>query len=319
MSGFILLLTLVNFWGIKESTWLNIVCTTVEVSGLLIVIVLGLRYWGRVSYLEVPPVGSLPGILAPAMILQGAVLTFYSFIGFEDMINVVEEVKDPRRTFPRAIVLAMVAVTVIYLAVSISAVSVLPWRELAASKQPLVDVVCRAAPGFPPLVFSLIALFAITNTALLNYIMGSRLAYGMAHQGLLPRFFSVLHPRRRTPYLAILTLMGLVLILGLGFDIKPLAKSTSVLLMAVFVLINAALLVLQRRPGEPKGSFEVPAAVPAGGLLISLLLLVHAKPAELLLAGGILGVIVVLYCLLRPRGVSEETFEEAAHDAEEVP
>lgn len=316
--GFILVLTLVNFWGIKEATWLNIVCTTVEATGLLIVIVLGLRYWGGVSLLQVPPVGSLPGVLAPTLVLQGAVLTFYSFVGFEDMINVVEEVKDPQRTFPRAIIYAMIAVTVIYLAVSISAVSVLPWQELAASKQPLVDVVRRAAPGFPPLVFSLIALFAITNTALLNYIMGSRLAYGMARQGLLPRFLGTVHPTRRTPHLAILCLMGLVLVLGLGFDIRGLAKATSVLLMAVFALINAALLVLQRRKSEPKGFFEIPAFVPAGGMLVSLLLLVHAKPAELTLAGWILVAIVGLYFLVRPKHVTEDTFAEAAHEAEEA-
>jgi basic amino acid/polyamine antiporter, APA family len=187
------------------------------------------------------------------MVLQGAVLTFYSFVGFEDMINVVEEVKDPQRTFPSAIVIAMIAVTLIYLAVSVSAVSVLPWQELAVSRQPLVDVVRRAAPAFPPLVFSLIALFAITNTALLNYIMGSRIVYGMARQGLLPRFLGTVHPVRRTPHYAILCLMGLVLVLGLGFDIRPLAKATSVLLMAVFALINGALLVLQRRRNEPKG------------------------------------------------------------------
>lgn len=315
--GFILLLTLVNFWGIRESTWLNVVCTTVEVSGLLIVIAVGLRYWGGVSYLEVPaPAGGGLGVLGPSLLLQGAVLTFYSFVGFEDMINVVEEVKDPQRTFPRAILLAMAAVTLIYLAVSLSAVSVVPWQELAQSKQPLVDVVRRAAPAFPPLVFSAIALFAITNTALLNYIMGSRLAYGMARQGLLPRFLGDLHPQRRTPHWAILCLMALVLVLGLGFDIRGLAKATSVLLMSVFVLINLALLILQRRRGEAKGFFEVPAFVPAGGMLVSLALLIHARPPEVLLAACMVSVIVALYFVVRPRGVSEDTFAEAAHDAE---
>ncbi|MEN6641188.1 MAG: amino acid permease [Armatimonadia bacterium] len=312
--GFILVLTAVNFWGIKESTWLNIVCTTVEVSGLLIIIAVAWRYWGGMNYLEVPPVGALPGVLGPALIMQGAVLTFYSFVGFEDMINVVEEVKDPQRTFPRAIVLAMIVVTLIYFAVSISAVSVVPYAQLAQSKQPLVDVVRTAAPGFPPFIFSAIALFAITNTALLNYIMGSRLAYGMACQGLLPGFLGCIHPRRRTPHLAILCLMGLVLVLAVGFDIKPLAKGTSVLLMAVFVVINAALLVLQRRRDEAKGFFEVPWIVPAGGLLVSLSLLLHAKAPELLLAGCILVVITGLYFVVRPRNVTEETFVEAEHD-----
>ena len=307
--GFLLVLTAINFWGIRESAWLNAVCTTVEVSGLLIVVAVGWRFWGSANYLEP---ATLPGgglaALTPVLILQGAVLTFYSFIGFEDMINVVEEVKDPRRTFPRAIVLAMACVTVLYIAVAITAVSVVPHGELAASKEPLVEVVRRAAPAFPPIIFSGIALFAITNTALLNYVMGSRLAYGMACQGLLPSYLKAIHPRRHTPHLAIFTLMVVVLVLGVAVDITPLAKATSVLLMAVFVVINGALIVLKRRPGEARGSFEVPTAVPVGGIVISGLLLAHAKLPELKLALVLLAVIAVLYFILRPKAVTEDTF-----------
>jgi len=171
-----------------------------------------------------------------------------------------------------------------------------------------VEVVRRASPGFPPLFFSGIALFAITNTALLNYIMGSRLAYGMACQGLLPGFLKAIHPRRQTPHWAILTLFVVVLVLGLTVNITPLAKATSVLLMAVFIVLNAALLVLKRRPDEPLGAFEVPAFVPVGGIIMSGLILAHAKAAEVKLALLLLAVICGLYLLMRPRGVSEETF-----------
>ncbi|MBM3497581.1 MAG: amino acid permease [Armatimonadetes bacterium] len=304
--GFIGVLTLVNFWGIKESSWLNLLCTAVEVSGLIIVVVVGLRYWGGVDYLETPAMPEGPAPLGIPLVLQGAVLTFYSFIGFEDMINVVEEVKDPRRTFPRAVVLAMACVTVLYIAVSLSAVSVVPHAELAASKEPLVEVVRRAAPRFPSVIFSGIALFAITNTALLNYIMGSRLAYGMARQGLLPRFLGVVHPTRRTPHLAILTLMAFVCVLAFMGDIKSLAKATSVLLMSVFIVINAALIVLKRRPGEPPGHFEVPVAVPVGGIVVCGALLAHAGSREVLMALSLIGGIVLLYLMLRPTAVPDE-------------
>ncbi len=311
--GFLCLLTVVNLWGIRESSWLNALCTSIEVSGLLIVIAAGFRYWGNVNYwdptLAVPATPTAAATaLTPMLILQGAVLTFYSFIGFEDMINVVEEVREPRRTFPRAIVLAMGCVTLLYLGVAITAVSVVPARELAASSEPLVEVVRRAAPGFPPLVFSGIALFAITNTALLNYIMGSRLAYGMACQGLLPNFLKAIHPRRHTPHWAILTLFVIVLVLGLTVNITPLAKATSVLLMTVFIVLNVALLVLKSRPEEPQGAFEVPAFVPVGGIIMSGLILAHAKAAEVKLALLLLAAICGLYLLMRPRGVSEETF-----------
>jgi amino acid transporter len=304
--GFIGALTLVNLWGIKESSWLNLLCTLVEVSGLVIIVVVGLRYWGTVDYLETPRGDAGPVPLGIPLVLQGAVLTFYSFVGFEDMINVVEEVKDPRRTFPRAVVIAMACVTVLYVAVCLSAVSVVPHAQLAASRQPLVEVVRRAAPAFPPLLFSAIALFAITNTALLNYIMGSRLAYGMARQGLLPRYLGAVHPTRHTPHLATLTLMVIVGGLAFAGDIKSLAKATSVLLMSVFILINAALVVLQRRPGEPQGRFEVPVWVPIGGIVVSAALLIHAQVREVTLALALLAVIVVLYLIVRPGEVIDE-------------
>jgi APA family basic amino acid/polyamine antiporter len=308
---FIGALTLVNFWGMRESTWLNIVCTAVEVGGIAIVIVVGLSAWGSVNYLETPalPTGE-PAPLAVPLILQGAALTFFSFIGFEDMINVVEEVKDPRRNFPRAVVIALGVVTVIYIAAAVSAVSVVPHAELAVSKEPLVEVVRRAAPAFPVLLFSGISLFAITNTALLNYIMGSRLAYGMARQGLLPAVLGAIHPTRRTPHVAIFALMLFALILALSIDLTNLARATTSLLLFVFMIVNAALIVLQRRPGEAKGQFEVPAVVPAGGILVCAALLMNQPIEALLIAGGLLTGIAALYLVMRPRAITEETLAE---------
>jgi amino acid transporter len=305
--AFILTLTLVNFWGMRESAWLNIVCTLVELSGLVIIVAAAVRYWGGVNYLEMPSsaAGHPPGLSA-ALILQGAVLTFYSFIGFEDMINVSEEVKNPHRNFPLAIMAALAIVTVVYMAVSISAVSVVPHAELAASSQPLVEVARRAAPWFPSSVFTGIALFAIVNTALLNYIMGSRLAYGMARQGLLPAPLGRVHPRRRTPYMAILTLMVLVLVLVTLGDISALASATSALLLLVFMVVNAALIVLQRRLDEPKGAFEAPAFVPVGGVIVCAALLTRAPPRALLIAAALLVGIVLLYFVTGSKKLIED-------------
>ncbi len=298
MLGFLGALTWINFWGMRESTWLNILCTLVEMSGLLLVVAVGCRYWGGVDYLETPTP------LQPTLVLTGAVLTFYSFIGFEDMINVAEEVRHPERNFPRAVVGALALVTVLYLAVSVTAVSVVPHAELSVSKQPLVDVVRRAAPGFPPVLFSLIALFAITNTALLNYIMGSRIVYGMARQGLLPRPLGAVHPGRRTPHRAIFGLMLLVTALVFVGDISALAAATSALLLSVFVVINAALIVLQRRPTEPRGNFEVSPLVPAGGLVVCLALLTQVTGRAWGIAAALAAGMAVLYVVQRPRSVS---------------
>jgi amino acid transporter len=318
---FIAALTFINFWGMKEATWLNALCTAVEAGGLAIVIYVGFRFWGSVNYLEVPPApNGAPGDLSSLLVLQGAVLTFYSFIGFEDMINVTEEVKNPRRNFPIAVVVALIVTTLIYMAVAISAVSVGGWKTLATSSQPLVEVVAIGAPGFPIGIFSLIALFAITNTALLNFIMGSRMVYGLAQQGLVPRRLGKVHPHRRTPHLAILVLAAIVLLLALWGDISQLATATSMLLLCVFVVVNAALIVLQRRPNEAHGAFEIPAFVPAGGIIVCLTMLGAAlgdptRRTAAFMAIALLAGVGVLYFVLRPeQSIAGAADEEIARD-----
>jgi amino acid transporter len=305
--GFIAVLTFINFWGMREATWLNAACTTIEVLGLVIVIVVGARFWGGVNYLETPiTTGGTAAALGLPLVLQGAVLTFYSFVGFEDMINVVEEVKEPRRVFPKGVILALAITTVIYILVSVTAVSVMPHAELAASEQPLVDVVRRAAPWFPPVAFSLVSLFAITNTALLNYIMGSRMVYGMARQGLVPRALGSVHPARRTPHIAVAALMVVVTVLAFVGDISSLARATSLLLLGVFIVVNASLLVLKTRPNEPKGTLEVPFIVPLGGILVCGSLLLNGTADAFRIAGYIGLGIVVLYFLMRPKSVIDD-------------
>lgn len=296
--GFIIVLTMVNLRGMRESTWLNILCTTIEAGGLVFIVIVGLRYWGNVDYLEMPQHATIG---PTSLVLQGAVLTFYSFVGFEDLLNVSEEVKDVERNLPRALIMALIIVAILYAAVSITAISVVPHAELAGSGGPLVEVVRRAAPWCPPILFTGVCLFAITNTALLNYIMGSRLIYGMAQQGLLPAVLGRVHAKRRTPHVAILALMLVVIALAMVGDIKVLAKATSVLLLAVFTIINLALVVLKNRNGEPKGTFEVPTFVPVIGALICLVLIWHAQIWELLIALILLAAIAILYVLVSRR------------------
>lgn len=149
--GLVALLGWLVFRGIEESMRVNILCTFIEAGGLLFIIFAGLRFWGGVNYLETAhdtPSGGPGSGLGISLILQGAVLTFFSFIGFEDILNVSEEVKNPRRAIPFGLVGAMLVATAIYLAVAITAVSVVPWADLAASKTPLMDVAKKAAPWF---------------------------------------------------------------------------------------------------------------------------------------------------------------------------
>lgn len=302
--AFLLFLTAVNLRGIRESMWTNLICTVIEVGGLLFVIFLSARFWGRVDYFETPTGPGGAGLSA-SLLLSGAVLTFYSFVGFEDMINVSEEVKNPRRNMPWGLVLALGIAALFYIAVSVSAVSVVPYRELADKNlgAPFAQITRRVAPWLSPLVYTFITLFAVANTALLNFVMGSRLVYGMARDGLLPAPLGRVHGGRRTPHVAILSLLGLALALALAGNIASLARATAVLLLAVFAVVNLALFVLMLRPHEPRGGFEIPRAFPLIGLALCLILLAHAKAAELRISGILVLAILVLYRVLRPKGV----------------
>lgn len=303
--GFLLLLLAINLVGIRESMWVNILCTMIEVGGLVLVIAVGARYWGSVDYLQ-PPTG---GQISASLLLSGAVLTFYAFIGFEDMLNVAEEVKEPERTLPRGILLALIATTILYILVSITAVSVVDSSALADSKKgaPLAQITATAAPWLPTWVYGVITLFAVGNTALLNYIMGSRMLYGMAKQGLLPPGLAKVHPKTKTPYVAILVLAGLVLLLAFAGNISQLASATSLLLLGCFCLVNCALIVLKLRSGEARGRFEIPTFVPVLGTLVCAGLIaarLTAKNADWrapLIAIGLVAVIAIFYLVLRPK------------------
>ena len=293
--------------GIRESMWMNMLCTGIELGGLLLVIAVGAKFLGTIDYTSAVTVSNPAGDLSISLILSGAVLTFYSFVGFEDIINVSEEVKNPESNMPKGILLAVLIASIIYITISLVAVSVIPAAELAASSAPLVDVVKRAAPWFPPIAFAFIAMFAVANTALLNFIMGSRLIYGMANQGLMPKVLAKVS-RTRTPYIASLAVLGFMLVLALTGNIASLARATSVLLLICFMTVNAALLVLKHRKGEPKGRFEIPSIVPLLGALVCAVMLSYAKLEELRVAGAILVVIVVLYFVIKPNSDAIKRF-----------
>jgi basic amino acid/polyamine antiporter, APA family len=187
---------------------------------------------------------------------------------------VSEEVKEPRRDVPFGLVGAMIAGTLVYVGVAVTAVSVLGWEKLSRSANPLDDVAAAAAPWFTGIggVYFVVTIFAIANTALLNCLMGSRLLYGMGTQRLLPAALARIHPVRQTPHVAVLVLFGLIMVLICAGDVKAMAESTVLLLLAVFACMNAALVVLQRRTGEARGGFEIPALIPAAGALVCLVL-----------------------------------------------
>jgi len=305
--GFLLLVAGIVYRGVTESLWANAICTVIEAGGLILVVAVGMRFWGQTSLFEVPPgPGDTESVLTAGLLLQGAILTFFSFLGFEDMLNVSEEVKHPERNMPIAMIGAMLTVSIIYIAVSITAVSVVPWQELASAPGPLRAVIERAAPWFPAIGFTFITIAAVANTALVNYVMGSRLLYGMARQGLLPAALGKIHQSRRTPHIAVAVLFVVVVGLQLAGNITQLAGATVLLLLVVFTTVNGALVVLKKREGNLAGRFNAPVIVPILGGTICLAMifgqLVQGDPRTPMIAGALIALILTAYALTRRRG-----------------
>jgi amino acid transporter len=268
---FLALLALVNARGIKESTRANVVATVIEVGGLIVIVVLGA--WlllrgdgdvGRLTQLGTPEKG------AAAAVLSGSVLAYYSFVGFETSVNVAEETRNPRRSYPRALFGALATAGAVYVLVGIAASAAVPTARLAESSGPLLEVV-KEAGGVPTRLFSAIALVAVANGALLTGIMSSRLAYGMAKDGLLPAALTKVLPGRRTPWAAIAVTSLLAMLLALTGSVATLASTLVLLLLIVFAMVNTAVLVLRRDTGETD-HFRAPTVLPVLGIASCVLL-----------------------------------------------
>jgi amino acid transporter len=291
---FLALIALLNARGIKESMRANVVATVVEVGGLLVVVALGA--WlllrgegdaGRLTRLGTAEHG------AAAAILSGSVLAYYSFVGFETSVNVVEETRDPRRSYPRALFGALATAGAVYVMVGVAASAAVPTDRLAASSGPLLEVV-REAGGVPPLLFSAIALVAVANGALLTGIMASRLAFGMARDGLLPSPLARVLPGRRTPWAAIAATTAPAMFLALTGSVTALASTLVLLLLVVFFMVNVAVLVLRRDPGT-SAHFRAPTVLPVLGAASCVLLAtriegqVWLRGSAVLAVGALLG------------------------------
>lgn len=266
----VLVLTAIAAWGISESVGVAAAVTVVEVGGLLLV----LYSAGDAMSDGLRTLDLLPPADAQAWtgILLGAFLAFYAFIGFEDMVNIAEEVKRPRITLPLGILAALGISTLLYILVSIAAVTALPLAELGASKAPLVDIVRRHSAVAEDAI-SVIGLIAVVNGALIQIIMAARVIYGMAAQRLAPRALGAVHARTRTPLRATLLVGAVVLVLALGFSLVGLAKATSFITLCIFACMQVTLLVLKRRQPVMEHAVSYPLWVPAVGLLFTLALL----------------------------------------------
>jgi len=246
----IVLLSLINFWGIKQSIKLNTALAFAEILGLVIVILLGANYFGKVDYFESPSGGS--GIVA------AAALIFFAFIGFESLSKIGEETKDPQRTIPKALILSLLISSILYAAVAISAVSVVPYEQLASSASPLADVALRAQGSEAFLTLSIIAMFATANTVLIMLIATSRIAYGMAKEASLPEALAKIHRTRGTPWGAVFVTMALSAVFVLLGDVGLVASVTNFMIFLVYLVVNLALISLRLKGATGTGGFRSP-------------------------------------------------------------
>lgn len=263
VSLLLLVLGSLAAWGISHSVMVASVFTLIEIIGLLIIVVVGLEHIPEVSA-GIPHPSDERVSFSLIGLLSGAFLAFYAYIGFEDMVNVSEEVKNPTVNMPRAILLSVIISTLLYSAVVIIAVITVAPDQLARSEAPLADVY-QVATGRQPVMISLIGMFAVVNGALIQMIMASRLLYGMANKHWLPDFLAEINPKTRTPINSTLVVMGLMLFFALVLPLVTLAELTSYLVLTVFCLVNLALLRIKKTHPRPEGVNVYSAWVPRLG------------------------------------------------------
>lgn len=267
----VILISAIAIWGIFQSIAITALLTLIETFGLGMVIYVGFDHvsWD-IQTLEffIPPMNFT---LINAIIL-GAFLAFYAFIGFEDMVNIAEEVKDPSNTMPKAIIITLAVATLFYIIIAVVSISVMPAIELANSSAPLAKVY-ETATHSKATILSIIALFAVINGALVQIIMASRIFYGMSSQGWIPNFLSIVHPKTSTPINATILAGLIVFLLSTTFPILTLAQSSSFLIFIIFTLVNVSLILIKIKEPHPQDIRTYPVAIPIIAIILNLTLL----------------------------------------------
>ncbi|MDN3687252.1 APC family permease [Cyclobacterium jeungdonense] len=262
-----LLLGAVGAKGISESAILITVITIIEISGLFLVIFIA---GDNLASFSARWNEFIPGANSAdwEKILLGAFLAFFTFIGFQDMVNVAEETKNPEKHMPIAIMVSLVILTVLYILVAVIAGLGLSPEELNQSEAPLADILAKEGENYPKII-SAIGLIAIVNGVLVQIVMSARVMYGMAEKKMAPEIFGKVNSKTSTPIWSTVFATLFILILALSFDLKNLAIATNYILILVFILINLALIAIKRKVPHPEGIKTFPMAIPVLGAIFS--------------------------------------------------
>ncbi len=302
-AGLVVACAALLVWGTKESASFAIGCTLFEIGGLLLVLALGLPHVPEVDLTEMPH--GLSGVGA------AATLIFFAYIGFEEIVQLAEETRDPSRNLPRALLLSIAVTTVLYVLVALASVALIGWEELGASESPLADAVGAALGERGATAIAIIALLSTANTVLLLLMSSARLLWGMAEDGALPGVLARVHTSRRTPWVATLVVSGLAAFVALALErIEVVANLTNLALFATFLVMNAAVIALRFREPDLPRPFRVPGAI-AGVPVVPVLgiLTVGAMAASTGLEALSAGVVLLVVGLVI-FGLQQRTREE---------
>ncbi len=266
--GICLIIGGIAAWGVAESVTIAALITLIEIGGLLLVIAVSQSGLAELPHRWHELVPSMDTI-GWGSVYAGALLAFYAFIGFEDMVEMAEETREVRRNLPTAILLTLGITTVLYMAVMVTAVFAMPPEKLAGSEAPLARLY-EHYTGSNATVISIIGLFALINGALIQLIMASRVLYGMSSRHLLPAMFSIVNATTKTPLVATAFATSAILIFALAGRLATLAQATSLIMLCVFALVNLSLWRVKRREPSPQGLIIFPVWVPIAGFVVSI-------------------------------------------------
>ena len=292
--------------GIKETAFITILFTLIEASGLILIIFIGVPYFGSIDYLDLTR--GLNGVI------EAGVLIFFSYIGFENIARLAEETKEPEKNIPRAIMLSLGITTVIYVLVGVAALSVVSWQELTQAEAPLALIAQRVYGDRLALVLSVIALFSTFNTVLVTLLSGSRLIYGIAAYRALPRIFLSTAEKLQTPWIAIIAVVGVSIPFVFLGDLATIANLANFTIFIIFIMVNASVIYFRYRHPVETG-FKTPLTIgrfpvlPFMGLLTTLFMLIYL-PINVLSLGFALVILGLLIHLALKIHVNEALFRE---------
>jgi len=295
-AALLVALTAVVMSGVQRSIWFSALLVVLQIGGLLLVIAAGAPHIGSRDLLA----GSTAG-----GILRGGALVFFAFIGFDEIVTLSEETRDPQRTIPRALLLALGISTLLYMLVGIAAVSVVGADALASSERSLTLVIAHDWGDRAADILAFIALASTTNTTLLVLTAASRLVFGMAKEGSLPPFFAALSGSAQAPARGAAVALAVALGFALIGTIETIASATDFAVYVVFIFVNVAVVVLRfRQPATARG-FRTPFSIggvpvtPLLGIVTVVVLMAFLERSALEIGGGVLLAGLIAWPVLR--------------------